>query len=85
MITEGRDRYLKRSEKITTTSIQNNPQRLISEVQTKVAKDLKSTIDMISKSGSGRQPSWYHELKDVDVDIISSQTRTNGCFLCHKI
>jgi DNA-directed RNA polymerase len=71
MITEGRDRYLKRSEKITTTSIQNNPQRLISEVQTKVAKDLKSTIDMISKSGSGRQPSWYHELKDVDVDIIS--------------
>ena len=71
MITEGRDRYLKRSEKITTSSIQNNPQKLISEVQATVSKDLKSTIDEVGKTGSGRQPSWYQELKDVDVDIIS--------------
>ena len=70
MISEGRDRYVKRSEKITTTSIQNNPQKLISEVQTIVAKDLKKTID--SQKGIGNRPmKWVEDLKDVDVDIIS--------------
>ena len=61
MITEGRDRYVKRSEKITTTSIQNNPQKLISEVQSLVSKDLKKTIDDVSKGGSARHPSWYND------------------------
>ena len=69
MITEGRDRYVKRSEKITTTSIQNNPQKLISEVQTLVAKDLKKTIDAVSVHG--KNTSWQEDLKDVDVDIVS--------------
>jgi DNA-directed RNA polymerase len=71
MITEGRDRYVKRSEKITTTSIQNNPQKLISEVQSLVSKDLKKTIDDVSKGGSARHPSWYNDLKTIDVDIVS--------------
>jgi len=70
MITEGRDRYLKRSEKITTTSIQNNPQKLISEVQAIVSKDLKKTIDE-QKGKQNRPLKWVNDLKDVDVDIIS--------------
>ena len=70
MITEGRDRYLKRSEKITTTSIQNNPQKLISEVQAIVSKDLKKTIDE-QKGKQNRPLKWVYDLKDVDVDIIS--------------
>ena len=71
MISEGRDRYVKRSEKITTTSIQNNPQKLISEVQTIVAKDLKKTIDESKNKGVGQPTSWLKYLVDVDVDIIS--------------
>ncbi|MDC0134506.1 hypothetical protein OAI36_00465 [Alphaproteobacteria bacterium] len=71
MISEGRDRYVKRSEMITTTSIQNNPQKLISEVQSLVAKDLKKTIDDSKNKGVGQPTSWLKHLLDVDVDIIS--------------
>ena len=71
MVTEGRDRFLKRQEKLTTTtSIQNNPQKLMSEVQELVAEELKKTIDSQSKL-KGRAFSWYQDLKEVDVDIIA--------------
>jgi len=71
MITDGRDRYLKRSEKITTTSIQNSTQKLISEVQSKVSIELKKTIDSQRGKGKGNAFMWFKYLKEVDVDIIS--------------
>jgi len=74
MVADGRDRYLKRHEKLTTTSQQNNPQKLISEVQAQVSNDLKKTIDSqrsLNGQKKGKPFKWFKDLNVVDVDIIA--------------
>jgi DNA-directed RNA polymerase len=81
MISAGRDRFLQRQEKLTSTTTQRNPHTLVTNVLHRVSEELTKVLnsekDKVSTSnGRGtinkvKQASWFKDLKDLDVDLLS--------------
>ena len=73
MFNEGRERFLRRQEKNTTPSTQNNPHKIITEALSKVSQGIQDLVDAEANRGKhkGRKSSWYEDIKDIDTDLLA--------------
>jgi DNA-directed RNA polymerase len=81
MVSDGRDRFLHRQEKLNSTSTQNNPHTLVSESLHRVSEEITkvlnkekgktSVIGGRGKIGTIKKALWYKDLEGLDVDLLS--------------
>ncbi len=71
MSLRGRRRYLKRLSKNKNISTQQNAQSVIDTKQAAVQKYLDGVISNQGDSGSGRQFTWFNEIKDIPTGTMS--------------
>lgn len=78
MVSDGRDRYHNRLEKLKSTSVQKNPHKLVTDSLYRVSEKLTSVLNseknkVIKKADgtfSGSQSFWYKDLSRLDPDIL---------------
>ena len=96
MVSAGRDRFLKRQEKLTSTTTQRNPHTLVTNALHRVSEELTKVLlnekDKVVRGGSGTlvgsQSAWFKDLKDLDVDLLSYiglTTTMDGVGLKHDV
>lgn len=79
MVSAGRDRFLKRQEKLTSTTTQRNPHTLVTNALHRVSDELTKVLlnekDKVVRGEGGTlvgsQSAWFKDLKDLDVDLLS--------------
>ena len=74
MVSDGRDRFLKRQEKLNSTSTQNNPHTLVSESLHRVSEELTKVFTKEADKENTKSTKvclWYKDLKVPDLLKLS--------------
>lgn len=71
MLDKGRERFMVDDEK-TGTEFKQSGQKLIAECHTRVAEEIRATVDKeLGNPNAGRRPAWLEDIQKVDAEILA--------------